>query len=82
MEIPEIKYNISLLSVRERAILARWILFHLDPTDEEHEERDAIEAAWRHEIRQRVDEIRERSVNTISSDALWKELKHSHESEG
>jgi len=69
VRIVDIKSNIKQLSVRERVDLIRWIITNLDEVDEGE---DIVDAAWRHEVRTRVNEIRTGKVKMIPAEEMWK----------
>ncbi len=69
MSIAELKKGVSKLSSKDRAEFAHWIIFNLD-TGGENE--DMIEAAWREEIRGRVEDIKAGRVKMIPSGEMWK----------
>ena len=71
MRIVDIKKNIRQLSVKKRVDLTRWIITNFDEVDENE---DIVDAAWRREIRTRVNEIRAGKVKMIPSEKMWKEL--------
>ena len=71
MRIADIKRNIRQLSVKKRVDLTRWIITNFDEVDENE---DIVDAAWRREIRTRVNEIRAGKVKMIPSEKMWKEL--------
>ena len=71
MRIVDIKKIIRQLSVKKRVDLTRWIITNFDEVDENE---DIVDAAWRREIRTRVNEIRAGKVKMIPSEKMWKEL--------
>ena len=71
MNISELKKDIIQLTVKERAVLAQWLIQNLDDVDEGE---TAVDAAWREEVRSRVNEIKAGKVKMISSEEMWKEL--------
>lgn len=71
MSITDIKKNISQLSIQEKASLANWIITKID---EVIEKEDDVDAAWRHEIRSRVEEIKTGKVKMIPAENMWKDL--------
>jgi hypothetical protein len=52
-------------------MLAYWIIVNLEEIDEPQE---AVDAAWRAEIRNRVKKIRDGKVKMIAADEMWKDL--------
>ena len=71
MSIGAIKENVSRLSVKERAALARWIIENLELT---LEGEGAVDAAWRQEVRQRVEDIRSGKVHMIPAEKVWRDI--------
>ena len=72
MEIVEnVKAEVGRLSIHDRARLAHWILINLERIDEPQE---AVDSAWREEIRKRIKEIRTGKVSMIPADEMWKDL--------
>ena len=71
MSVADMKRNIAQLPADERAALARWILTNLDDVVEDE---DAVDVAWRREVRARVDAIRAGRVQMIPADDMWKDL--------
>lgn len=71
MSITNIKKNISQLSIQEKAALANWIITDIDKVIEKE---DDVDAAWRHEIRSRVEEIKTGKVKMIPAEDMWKDL--------
>lgn len=69
--VDNVKEEVGRLSIQERAMLAHWILVNLEDIDEPQE---AVDAAWRKEIRNRIKEIRTGAVKMIPSDEMWKDL--------
>lgn len=69
MRIVDIKRNIEQLSVRERADLTRWIIINFD---EVAESDNTVDAAWRREVRTRVNEIKSGKAKMIPSEEMWK----------
>ena len=72
VKIDSIKKEVTHLSLQEQAELARWIILKLD--DVQFEKEDEIDAAWRKEIKSRVNEIKENKVAMIPSEKMWKDL--------
>lgn len=71
MSITDIKKDISQLSIQEKAALANWIITKMDEVIEKEED---VDAAWRHEIRSRVEEIKTGKVKMIPAENMWKDL--------
>ena len=69
--IENVKEAVSRLPIHDRAMLAYWIITNLEEIDESQE---AVDAAWREEIRNRINEIRTGKVKMIASDEMWKDL--------
>jgi len=67
-----IKREVIQLSLSERAELIRWFILKLD--DDQFEDEDEVDAAWRKEIRSRMNEIKENEVEMIPSKKMWKDL--------
>ncbi|MBU0991741.1 MAG: addiction module protein [Proteobacteria bacterium] len=76
MELSTLKNNIKTLPLKARADLAKWIITHLD---EEGISQEEIDAAWRKEIRKRINDIKSGKVKMISTDDMWKEILSAHE---
>ena len=75
MNITDIKKDISQLPVKEKAALANWIITDID---EVIEKENDLDAAWRHEIRSRVEEIKTGKVKMIPAEDMWKDLLPSY----
>ena len=71
MSVADIKKGVSRLSVKERAVLAHWIIANLDPVAENEE---ILDAAWRREVRARVNAIKSGKVQMIPATDMWKDL--------
>lgn len=71
-KIDTIKKEVTHLSLHEQAELARWLILNLD--DAQIENENEIDAAWRKEIRSRVNEIKENKIAMIPSEKMWKDL--------
>ena len=71
MSVADIKKGVSRLSVKERAVLAHWIIANLDPVAENEE---MLDAAWRREVRARVNAIKSGKVQMIPATDMWKDL--------
>ena len=69
MKIADIKKDISQLSMQEKASLAHWIITDIDGVVE-----NDVDAAWRHEIRSRVEEIKTGNAKMIPAEDMWKDL--------
>ncbi len=69
MKIADIKKDISQLSIQEKASLANWIITDIDGVVE-----NDVDAAWRHEIRSRVEEIKTGKVKMIPAEDMWKDF--------
>ena len=69
--IENVKEEVSRLPIQDRAMLAYWIIINLEEIDEPQE---AVDIAWRAEIRNRVKEIRDGKVKMIAADEMWKDL--------
>ena len=61
----------SQLSVKERAALAHWTIANLDPVAED---KEVLDAAWRQEVRTRVNAIKSGKVQMIPTADMWKDL--------
>ncbi|MEJ2589643.1 MAG: addiction module protein [Deltaproteobacteria bacterium] len=71
MSIAEIKNDVSRLPAKERAALACWIISNLDVSAEENE---AVDLAWREEVRSRVDAIKAGTVDMIPAGKMWEDI--------
>jgi putative addiction module component (TIGR02574 family) len=71
ISIADMKESVSRLSTRERASLPHWIIADLDTVAEG---KDIVDAAWRQEVRARVDDIKAGKVQMIPADEMWKDL--------
>jgi len=71
MSITEIKNGVSQLPPKERAALAYWIISNLERGAEED---DALDLAWREEVRARVDAIRAGKVEMIPAAKMWEDI--------
>lgn len=69
--IENVKHKVSRLPIQDRAMLAYWIIINLEEIDELQE---AVDAAWRAEIKYRVKEVRDGKVRMIPADEMWKDL--------
>ena len=69
--IENVKEEVSRLPIQDRAMLAYWIIVNLEEIDEPQE---AVDAAWRAEIRNRIKEIRTGKARMIPADEMWKDL--------
>ncbi len=69
--IDNVKEEVERLPIHDRAMLAYWIIINLEEIDEPQE---AVDIAWRAEIRNRVKEIRDGKVRMIPADEMWKDL--------
>lgn len=69
--IENVKEEVSRLPIQDRAMLAYWIIINLEEIDEPQE---AVDIAWRAEIRNRVKEMRDGKVRMIPADEMWKDL--------
>jgi putative addiction module component (TIGR02574 family) len=69
--IDNVKEEVGRLSINDRAMLAHWIIINLEEIDEPQE---AVDAAWREEIRDRIKEIRTGKVRMIPADEMWKDI--------
>jgi ABC-type Mn2+/Zn2+ transport system ATPase subunit len=69
--VDNVKEEVRRLSIHDRAMLAHWILINLEGIDEPQE---AVDSAWREEIRKRIKEIRTGKVSMIAADEMWKDL--------
>lgn len=76
--IDNVKEEVERLPVHERALLAYWIITGLEEIDEPEE---AVDAAWREEIRNRIKEIRAGKVKMLAADEMWKSLLHEYAQE-
>lgn len=71
MGIGTIKKDVSRLPVKDRAELAHWILENLESTTED---QNAVDATWRKEIRQRVDDIESGKIMLMPAEKVWKDI--------
>ncbi len=71
MGIGTIKKDVSRLPVKDRAELARWIIENLESATED---QGAVDAAWRKEVRQRVEDIQSGNVRMIPAEKVWKDI--------
>ena len=71
MSIGDIKEGVSRLSVKEQAALAYWIIHSLEAVTEN---KDVVEAAWRKEVRARVEAIKSGKVQMIPAEEMWKDI--------
>ena len=71
MKLEQVKRNINQLSEKDKAALAQWFITNLD---EVYEDESTINAAWRREIRTRIDAIKAGKVDMIASEKMWKDL--------
>lgn len=69
--IDNVKEEVGRLSINDRAMLAHWILINLEEIDEPQE---AVDVAWRKEIRNRIKEIRTGKVRMIPAEEMWKDI--------
>ncbi|MCI0514372.1 addiction module protein, partial [candidate division KSB1 bacterium] len=69
--VDNVKEAVGRLSMHDRAILAHWILLNLEASDAPQE---AVDTAWRAEIRKRIQEIRTGKVTMIPADEMWTAL--------
>ena len=69
MGIVDIKKDISKLSIQAKASLATWIITNMDEVIENESD---VDAAWRHEIRLRIEEIRTGKVKMIPAEDIRK----------
>ncbi|MDZ7341618.1 MAG: addiction module protein [candidate division KSB1 bacterium] len=76
--IDNVKEEVGRLPLHERAMLAYWIITSLEESDEPQE---AVDAAWREEIRNRIKEIRTGKVKMIAADDMWKDLLENYAQE-
>ena len=76
--IENVKEEVSRLPINDRAMLAYWIIVNLEEIDEPQE---AVDAAWRAEIRNRIKEIRTGKARLIPADEMWKDLLRSYAQE-
>ena len=74
--VDNVKKEVGRLSIQERAMLAHWILVNLD--EDFVEPQESVDAAWREEIRNRIQEIRTGKVRMIPSDEMWKDLLNNY----
>ncbi len=71
MRIGDIKEGVSRLSIKEQAALAYWIIHNLEAVTEDEDE---VEAAWRKEVRARVQAIKSGKVQMIPAEKMWKDI--------
>ena len=71
MSIADIKNGVSRLSAKEQAALAYWIISNLDEVADEDE---SVDAAWRQEVRSRVEAIKTGKVEMIPAAEMWKDI--------
>ncbi len=71
MSIGDIKEEVSRLSTKEQAALAYWIIHNLEAVTEDE---DVIDAAWRKEVRARVQAIKAGKVQMIPAEKMWNDL--------
>lgn len=71
MGIGTIKKDVSRLPLKDRAELAHWILENLEPAAED---QTAVDASWRREVRQRVEDIESGKTKLISAEKVWKDI--------
>jgi len=71
MSIVDIKNGVSRLSAKEQAALAYWIITNLDGVADKDV---SIDAAWRQEVRSRVNAIKTGKVEMIPAAEMWKDI--------
>ncbi|MGM0427880.1 MAG: addiction module protein [Thermodesulfobacteriota bacterium] len=71
MNLSDIKNDVSRLPAKERAALACWIISNLDASAEEN---DAVDLAWREEVRSRVNAIKAGTVDMIPAGKMWEDI--------
>ena len=71
MSIVDIKNGVSRLSAKEQAALAYWIITNLDGVADKDV---SIDAAWRQEVRSRVNAIKAGKVEMIPAAEMWKDI--------
>jgi putative addiction module component (TIGR02574 family) len=79
MSIADMKNDISRLSAKEQAALAYWIISNLD---EVADEDDSVDAAWRQEVRTRVEAIKTGKVEMIPAAEMWKDILGNYAASG
>jgi len=71
MSIVDIKNGVSRLSAKEQAALAYWIITNLDGVADKDV---SIDAAWRQEVRSRVNAIKAGKVEMIPAAEMWEDI--------
>ena len=71
MSITDIRNGVSRLSAKEQASLAYWIIVNLDGIADKDV---SVDAAWRQEVRSRVEAIRTGKVEMIPAAEMWKDI--------
>ena len=71
MKISDLKNGVSRLSAKEQAALAYWIIENLDGVADNHV---SVDAAWRQEVRSRVEAIKTGKVKMIPAEEMWKDI--------
>ena len=71
MSIVDIKNGVSRLSAKEQAALAYWIITNLDGVADKDV---SIDAAWRQEVRLRVNAIKTGKVEMIPAAEMWNDI--------
>ena len=70
-QINNIKKEITKLPRQQRAQIVQWIISNFDDINES---QDEVDAAWRTEIRTRVNDIKSGKIQMIPSSEMWKDL--------
>lgn len=71
MSIANVREGISRLPAKERAALAYWIIDNLDAATEDE---DMVDAAWRKEVRARVEDTKSGEAQMIPAEEMWEDL--------
>ena len=71
MSITDIRNGVSRLSAKEQAALAYWIIVNLDGIADKDV---SVDAAWRQEVRSRVEAIKTGKVKMIPAEEMWKDI--------
>jgi len=70
-QIDSIKNEITKLSQPQQMQIAFWIISDLDDVNDN---QNAVDAAWRAEVKTRVNDIKSGKVKMIKSSEMWNEL--------
>lgn len=79
MSIADIKNVLSRLSAKEQATIAYWIIDNLDGVAGND---DSLDAAWRQEVRSRVQAIKTGKVKMIPATKMWKDILDNYATTG